>query len=381
MGKLIIAAGNKKRLTRNQEAFNKVTAQIEKLRKEITRKQLQLDQAMEMFSATIHPLRLKKAEVQRKIFDIVLGVYRSKRHSKPDQRILKQILKEEMYDILQALTDPPDEELKNAFLELEGESYERVLKREDAQMKEELTQMFEQMNIDIDLSDVEDETQFAEKIAEARQKFLDEEEHRQHQRRTYKKKTASQIEKEKMQQAAEDLKQKNIGTIYRQLAKLFHPDLEQDEKRRAEKEILMKELTTAYQSKNLHELLLLELKWIHKETNHLETLTEEKLAVYLQVLREQAKELELEKYNLSSEPRYQILVEEFGIAVIQAPLKVMVYEKTGLENEIQALEDTILSFHSDTSGNAIKNMIKDAKAAMKEAINEEELYNMILRRR
>ncbi|HZG25917.1 MAG TPA: hypothetical protein VEZ17_15115, partial [Chitinophagaceae bacterium] len=151
MGKLIIAAGNKKRLTRNQEAFNKVTAQIEKLRKEITRKQLQLDQAMEMFSATIHPLRLKKAEVQRKIFDIVLGVYRSKRHSKPDQRILKQILKEEMYDILQALTDPPDEELKSAFLELEGESYERVLKREDAQMKEELTQMFEQMNIDIDL--------------------------------------------------------------------------------------------------------------------------------------------------------------------------------------------------------------------------------------
>lgn len=377
MGKLIISRANKKRLTKNQEAFNKITAQIEKLRKDIAKKQLHFDNAMDVYSA-IHPLRKRKAEELRKVFDILWGVYKSKRLSRSDQRLLKKILQDDMYEIFQLLADKPDEDLKNIFRELEGESYEQVLKREDAEMKEEVKEMFGQMDIDINLDEVEDEAQLAAKLAEARHKLMEQEEQKQHQRQKNKKKTARQVEKQNMQQAAEEVKQKNISTIYRQLAKLFHPDLEQDEARRAEKEMLMKQLTTAYQSKNLHDLLLLELKWIHKETNHLESLTEEKLAVYLQVLREQAKELEQEKYNLFQQPRYYVLIEEFGMTVINAPLKTVEGEKKSLENDIAALKHDAVIFRSDTALIAIKEMLREAKAAMQEP-SEEAFLKMLLR--
>ena len=70
-----------------------------------------------------------------------------------------------------------------------------------------------------------------------------------------------------------------------------------------EKEELMKKVTIAYDNKDLTTLLQLEMQWIYKEQNA--ALSAEKLRVYIEVLREQVNELEVQKYSFYHHPRFQ----------------------------------------------------------------------------
>src|SRR5439155_24603602 len=92
--------------------------------------------------------------------------------------------------------------------------------------------------------------------------------------------------------AMEEARKRNIASIYKQLARVLHPDLERDNERQKEKVQLMQELTEAYRQKDLHTLLRLEMQWIENEGGHLDRLTEEKLSVYVEVLQGQVQGLE-----------------------------------------------------------------------------------------
>ena len=145
------------------------------------------------------------------------------------------------------------------------------------------------------------------------------------------------------------------------MAKLFHPDLEQDEDRKAEKVVLMQELTAAYEAKDLHALLTLELKWIHNENDHLESLTDEKLAVYLQILKEQAKELDYEKNTVFQHPQYAALVEKFGMAISRNPLQTTMNYFNELKEYVVGLKRDLKDFQSANALKHIKEIIKDWK--------------------
>ncbi len=93
---------------------------------------------------------------------------------------------------------------------------------------------------------------------------------------------------------AEEARKRTISVIYKQLAKVLHPDLENDPARREQKHHLMQELTTAYKAGDLHTLLRLELSWIHHEEEDLNRLTEEKLKVYIEFLQKQVADLQQE---------------------------------------------------------------------------------------
>src|SRR5206468_1470805 len=125
---------------------------------------------------------------------------------------------------------------------------------------EEMRHEFKKFGVDVNWDEDTplSEEELAKKMHELQQQVLQKITEEQHQGKAQYKtrpKTAKQLDKEKAEQEAAQLKQKNITTIYRQLAKLFHPDLEQDEDRRMEKEVLMKSLTEAYEANNLHALL------------------------------------------------------------------------------------------------------------------------------
>jgi hypothetical protein len=387
---LAISKGGKETLTKNQLAFNKLTARIEKLHKEVEKKAIQLDTALNIYSTAIHPLRQQIAIEKRKLLDILWPVYKRREIPKNELGYLRAILKEYVEDILQSSSEEPDAELKKIFRELEGESYDAVKRREEDEMKAEVQDMFDGLDIDVDVNDFNlHDKSFAEKVAEAKQKMREkmerEQQQYQHQQqhKKQKKKTAKQVEKEKLQQAVDEMKQKNISTIYRQLAKLFHPDLEQDEEKRAEKEELMKQLTAAYEAKNLHVLLSLELKWIHKENDHLASLTEEKLAVYLKILSEQAQQLEKDKYQLIHKPQYSILIEDFGYPVIHQPLLFIKREEKVLEEVVNDLKNDVANSQSANALKHIKAMIKkwrEEEDNDADGMNFNELMRMMLRR-
>lgn len=376
---LVISKAGKASLSKNQQAFNKLTARIERLRKDIEKKQTQFDTALNIYSTAIHPLRLQMIEQRREILELMWPFFKRKQLSTTDHQHLKALLQEHLQVVLNATPGEPDDRLKMMFKDLTGEKYDTVKNREEARMKEQIQEVFDDADMDVDI-DLADEN-LADKIAEAQQKMREkaEQEREQYQQRTKpRKKTAKQIEKEKLQQAVDEMKQKNISTIYRQLAKLFHPDLEQDEQRRAEKEVLMKELTTAYEAKNLHALLSLELKWIHNESSHLETLTEEKLAVYLQILNEQAQELEFEKYNLFQKPQYHILMQEFGYTISGSPLQIIIREQHHLERKMNTWKDDTVQLQSSNAFKHLKQIVAKRKAEQEEI--EKGSLNNLLRR-
>ena len=380
---LTISKSGKQKLSKNQEAFNRLTQKIERLQKEIQKKQLQLDLAMKLYGTEVYTSKMDVTVQRRELIIVLWENFRLKKLSKPDHRNLKQIIIEHLQSLFMELDAEPDAEIKKIFEELEGDNYDEMLEQEKEMAREEMADELKKMKVNLADVDLKDEEALAKKLHETRKKLFEEhieKEERYQKNRKEKKKSAKQIEAEKLQQEVDDMKQKNIGTIYKQLAKLFHPDLEQDEERKVEKEILMKELTAAYEAKNLHALLTLELRWIHKENEHLESLTEEKLTVYLQILKEQAEELECEKSELYHHPQYSVLVQQFGWDINKAPVQTVQKYLIEIEATLENFKSNIYDFKSAYALRYIKQMIKQWKQMQEEEeeeCNEEELFKML----
>ena len=379
---LNIQGGAKKLLSKNQLAFNKLTQKIEKLNKEIERKKLQFDAALKLYATELYPAQLKVLDGRNKLIVTLWEIYQNKKLSKSSQRLLKQVLLYHLGESFEQHTTEPPKELQDIFAALNGISYNEAKKAEAEMIADELKAHFARMKVDIEGLDLNDEAAMAAKFAELGQQIEMEEaeyEEKRNRRKAKKKKSNKQEEYEKLQQAVQDAKQKNIGSIYRQLAKIFHPDLEQDAEKKVAKEILMKELTAAYESKNLHALLSLELKWIYKESSHLETLADDKLSVYLQLLKEQVNNLEYEKQGIFQQPQYAVLAREFGPDIQLKPLEI-VQQQVLLETKVaQSFEEDIADFKSDKALKHVNSMIKEWKAE-REAdalFNEEELWRIL----
>jgi len=371
---LIIRAGQKKVLTKSQDAFNKLTKRIEKLHKEIERQHLIYDQVLKIYAEEHCPLQKEQVVHTKAMVAQLWEIYKLKQLPKSEQADLKKIIKRQLQKVLDSMTDVPDEGMQNLYTEIEGESYEVAREREKEEMRQELKDTFNEMDVDIDLDNVDltDEEEMVKKMAEFQQKIYEKmklDEAAYNDSRKPQKKTKKQLENEAKTAATSDIKQKSISILYKQLAKIFHPDLEQDLEKKLEKEILMKELVAAYEAKNMHLLLTMELKWIHKETNHLNELTEEKLAIYLQVLREQAQKLEREKYQIGYLPKYSVLLKEFGPNIFsQSLLKI--------KNECKHLAFIITQLKEDLVLYKKENNIKEIKKLIKVWKNDQEEYDM-----
>ena len=378
---LIIGKAGKKKLSKNQEAFNKLTQRIEKLQKDIEKKQLQFDLALKMYGNQLHPAQLKILEARYKMITVLWNIYSGNRLSKPDQRSLKMVLQQHLEEYFDQTEVEPDAVIQNIFTQLEGVSYEKMVQEETDRRNAEMQDAFAKIDVNMEGVDMKDEAAMAKKVAEAKARIAalqEQNEEFERLREAKRKKSAKQLEAEKMQKAVDEMKQKNISTIYKQLAKLFHPDLEQDEDKKVDKEILMKELIAAYEAKNLHALLMLELKWIHKETDHLESLTEEKLAIYLQILKEQAGNLDYQRNSIFQQPQYAVLANEFGFSVQRYPVEIVQKEVKNSENTVKEFERDIKDFESPMALRHVKEMLKQWKQNQNE-FDEDEIMRMLFR--
>ncbi len=128
-------------------------------------------------------------------------------------------------------------------------------------------------------------------------------------KRKKRKPTEKQLERQRLEREAEEAKSRNLKSLYKQLAKALHPDLEQDPTAKAHREDWMKRLTSAYSSGNLHEMLIIEMEWLGEEAVNLAHAAEEKLKVYCHVLKEQVAEMRQNNRHIPYEPQYHRLQE------------------------------------------------------------------------
>ncbi|KAA9340671.1 hypothetical protein [Adhaeribacter soli] len=357
---LTIGKKEKQVLSKAQQTFNRLVKRIEKLQRQIASDGQILEEKLNYYVAQIHPLETDELALRRGLLFSLYPYYTEpKKLPKGERKVLKEILINLLNEVLNGLPGEPDAELQEMFETLEGMTLEEAEKQDAEQMKKQMSEVFDAMGFDMDLSDLDlnaSQEGIFQKINELEGDFERQAEPKE-KAKTVRKKTKKQLEKEARERLAEELRNKSIGTIYKQLAKMLHPDLEPDAGQKTRKEALMKELTIAYKNNDLHTLLKLELEWIQAEETNLNKLTDEKLSIYNQVLKEQVADLEEEAFMVPQHPRFQALRR---YAMFPGSLKYvdLKYEAKALKQNIKVLEELTTRLKTEDGLKEVKALLK-----------------------
>jgi hypothetical protein len=314
-GDLVLRAQPNRPLTKAQRTFNRLVGKIETLRNKLAAETRRLDAALTYDVQHLHPRRLTLAALRKDLLR-ALGPFLDdpRLPRKRERKALEGIIADHLDALVQAEGSLADGDLRALFERVHRISFDRAEREGFEAVRSMMEEAFDEIGLDVDLSHIQpnsgEETLAAKAadMADRLQQQFDEEAGA----RSDRPKSKRQSAKEMRLKQAEEIRKKSLATIYRQLAKALHPDLEPDPERRQRKVALMQELTSAYHDNDLHSLLRLELAWLQREEGDVERLTDEKLAVYNQVLKEQVDELQWELDELPYHPRYQPVMVETG---------------------------------------------------------------------
>lgn len=363
---LMISTPQKNILSKQQQAFNKLVKKIEKLRLELDQVSRSLDEKLDFYGKHIFPLEQQLIELNKEGTKLLYPFFKNKKLlSNKDRQSLGKIISAQLNVIFKSQQGEPEDELKEIFKAVEGISYEEAAEEDFDMMKNEMESMFEEFGFEMNFDDMHSNMTQEEIIKKAMEmeEHLKQQSFEKDKKKANRKKTKKQQEKEERERQIEEARTKNIGSIYRQLAKVFHPDLERDEELKVQKEELMKQLTIAYEKNDLHTLLSLELAWIQKEENNPSQLTDDKLGIHNEVLKEQVYELEQDINKTLQHPRYQPL-QKFTMFAHQVKSINLSYEK----QQIEAMKNDLIKDIAKLKGNE-----KQALGTVKEIIRSFEI--------
>ncbi len=352
-----------------QQTFNTLVTKIEKLRAELQKVSNTLNQKLDFYLTNILPI---EADIERCKTESIKILYWHLQHTRllsTNQReTLKELIASRLHDLVTGKTDEPDKELKDIFETVEGISFEEAKELEFIEMKKAMDAMFTGFGFDIDVEDLHSamtEEEIARRASKM-QEQLKEQAEAWEQKKGERKKTKRELAQEQKEAQMEEARNKNISSMYKQLAKIFHPDLERDEELKLQKEDLMKQLTSAYEKKDLHTLLTLELGWIKKEEKSTASITNDKLAIYNEVLKEQVFELEREIEMTYQHPRYHALLKLVDVPSALKKLQLKRVQSDMLEERFDVQNDFIQIKQRPPKDVAhVKKMINDFKFQQK----------------
>lgn len=311
-GALVLKAAAGAVLSPAQIEFNRLMAQLESARVKFERERVRLDRIMDALTHQLMPLI---EETHRLDFELIMylqNALSTYKLTKRRRESLEDLLRGRAGDLVADSCGLAPAQLE-ALQKLMGEIDPDWIERESEEMEgdfDDLRAMMEETardaGIEIDLSDIdlgedpeEAMRKLHERFAAAAAAAAD--------RPRPRKPTKSQLERERKQQAVEEAKQRDLKTLYKQLAKVLHPDLETNPDLRANKEEWMKRLTSAYAAGDLRELLRIELEWLGEESSNLAAAGDEKLKVYSLILKEQIDDVKSRTFTLMDEPQYSSL--------------------------------------------------------------------------
>ena len=299
----------KRPLSKEERAFNRAVAKVQALRTRFDEERRRLDRAL-LFEATELRPRLERVTALRTAFVWGFTRFLDDRRLKPAQKkTLRAVLKEQLDEIFSHARSP-DADLKSLFERLHGIGYAEAVHGELEEARSSMAAIFDELGVNVDVPELhpdmseEDLAAAAAQLADGMRRA---EEQRTSQAASQRRTKRERREEERARQF-EQLRKDNIGTVYKRLAKVLHPDLETDPVEREKKSRAMQEVTAAYTRADLHALLCLELEWIEGARLDAARLGTEKLRAHVELLKEQASELEAECYQLRFHPRYAPLI-------------------------------------------------------------------------
>ncbi len=341
-------------LTTEQYTFNKLVKRIESLQRLIKEDTLKLDQINKVYQEKISPCLTTLVNLKIQLCHLLDDKRKTVKLNQSQKYKLDNIICELLEDVMEMQDPSPETEYlyKKYLNESPGETQERF----DEEEKEMFCDMlYQEFGLHIDPSMLTDNPDFGA-IQEELENQMNA---KKAKKQSKKKKTTKQKEKESFEQQKQDLKNKSLRSIYVALAKLLHPDAEPDENLKLEKEEMMKQVTIAYNNKDLMSLLKLEMQWINAFKNRLDKMDSDMLAVYLQLLRDQVKDLEKERDMLIFKPVYAS-IEPFLMRSMQAAVHEINFEAKRLKqsnNHFSSLIDQLKKGNKDRT--VIQSIITD----------------------
>ncbi|MCE7063735.1 hypothetical protein [Dyadobacter sp. CY326] len=270
-------------LNKRQKEFNQLSQKIEELDRLIPELESAYDQMIQRIPTDLNPLIREYQDYRVEIVHIMDRTYEADLFRKIYQDKLAYLITESAYDLI---AHHGYDSLKPVFNKYSPVNIETLLDQERAKDAKITDPAFllESENV-IEPTPVEN---FHDLPEEEQQRIKAEQrEERLHKR----------IQEAK--QAAEQQKStKSVRTVYMDLVKTFHPDLEKDEAEKLRKTEIMQQVTQAYQENNLLKLLKLQIELDRIDQDQLENLSKNQLNYYNKVLKQQVEELELVKESI-----------------------------------------------------------------------------------
>lgn len=287
-----------------QTTFNRQRRKIDQLQAQIESLKKKYEQALILYLSNLKPKEKKAGDLVTQFIIKSVDLTQDRKVLTKKERDSFQKLIEEDLDVVLSLLPHSDihDKLKDIYKEIHGKSMIEDFHEEMSRIKKMFKEEAGITDIDISNLDPNDSLQeMLRKIAQSAGEAIREQEQQELPPHTPKPKSKKELLREKNARDLEDLQNKGLSNIYKRLAKVLHPDLEQDLEKRAEKATLMKRLTTAYENQDLVSLLALEAECF--ETAY-ETLNEETFKIYNSLLKDQAQDLKNELAMISHHPRY-----------------------------------------------------------------------------
>ena len=297
-------------LTKAQETFRNLLAKVESLREANDDEEEKLDATLSFYATEIVP-RIARQTALQKEFVRALAPYLNKTFfpHRQERFEIKELVQEFLSEIAKTEKGLTDADLREIYGIVHTIGYDEYERKTLATVKESLAKMFAEAGLVADFSELESAATEAEFMAKAEELIARVRKIKEAELEAANCEQAGHHSSDDEQlRAAEEFRKRSIANIYKQLARVLHPDLERDRERQKQKVELMQELTVAFHQNDLHTLLRLQMQWIENESGDIEHLTEEKLGVYNEVLAGQVDGLEKRLRDLPFHARYRPVV-------------------------------------------------------------------------
>ena len=306
---MVIRSGKDGPLSRTQVEFNRLMKSLESTKALHTKEQARLDEALAVSIRELMPMVEDLNRLNRDLVCNGLKAFHALKLTAKRRHWFGDLLNGKAADLLADPVGLSEQEIRE--LEAVVDELGPCEDEEFDFLREMIEQTARQAGVELDLSDLdpngdpeEFERTVRERLGAAAALFEDATDSHSPAAKRPSKPTRAQAEKERKRLEIEAAKNRDLKSLFKQLAKAFHPDLEPDPLFKEHKKVWMQRLNTAYAVNDLREMLQLEMEWLGEEATNLATAGDEKLKIYCMVLKEQIIDLKRHTHDLQYEPQY-----------------------------------------------------------------------------
>ena len=331
-------------LSAPQKKFNKLVQSIDTQRKLLAAWQASAEVFEQRYVREFGPMVLRLNEANAELVRFLDASYAQKGLTKTDRKKLAALIADMAYALMDGPRLEAMKEIYNRYSDTDFDTEARLAAQRvkdavagydtafDDAAEAQSPEAFMRMLHERMAAEQAEYERMHEKIAEEKAAH----------RSQHRKKTARELK----QEAAEKDASQSLREVFRKLASALHPDRETDPAERLRKTALMQRVNQAYASKNLLDMLQLQIEAEQIDPAHINNLSTERLRHYNQVLSDQLRELQQELRDVEDDfkARYGMNPHERTtpsnmLGRLREQVNMLLDDIHGIQEEQRALED------------------------------------------